>query len=661
MFIILLAAPVVALPIGVRARAQAPVSTTSARSVNQQPTVESLFADFLHYSLLGRFQLADTYALQLLDHPDLDPVELLKLSEKHERSMDTLLILIKNSSISESASRVMERIQEGEHIQRQDDDRIRANIDKLAGPPQTEYNATQRLTDSGEYAVPWMIQTLRVPARKHLRPRVIRALPKIGKSAVGPLVEALAINDETIRQTLIYTLGELAYTRAAPYLQALTGDPDVSPESKNAAMTAIARIGLQTGRPLPHGRGSVSIGSADGFVRLAEQFYDEHGSVGADPRLPKANVWYWDETNSFLKAIPVPREIYGAAMAMRCCERALLIDPNNSDAIAVWLAANIRREARLGMDVESGDADARSSGDPTRAADFPRALYFTSSAGPRFAHLALQRAVDDRDGPVALGAIAGLRLVSGASSLIGPEDHKQPLVQALRFPDLVVRIRAALTLGNALPRSQFRGSELVVEVLANALAQTGGRNILVVEPDTDNRNRIMSALRGAETEVIGESNVLAGIERARKEFEWLSGIFISTAVVLPQPFDAIADIRQRYEIAATPIVLLVRPQQAAVVDQILQADPAVESVDATAGGDALKDRLAIVAERVGQAPVTPERATELAAESLHAMRRIVVDGRTVFNVRDAEVALIAVLLDSADESLRTAAIEVLAP
>ncbi len=612
-------------------------------------SVDNLFADFLHYSVLGRFQLADAHARELLDHPDLDPVALLKLSEQHERSMDTLLILIRNSSIADSATAVLTKIYEGEQSQRKDADRVRINIDKLGGPPQMEYNATQRLIDSGEYATPWMVQTLRDPEKKALWPRVIRALPAIGKPAVNPLVEAASVQDESLRQTLIFALGELGYAQAVPYLQALATNEDVSPESQAAAATAIERIEQRGGYRL---RAS----AADGFVALAEQFYDAHGSVKPDARLNDANVWYWNATNQFVDAVAVPRRIFGSVMAMRCCERALSLEPNHPDAIALWLAANIRREAALGMNVESDDASEQGDSDPTRPQDFPRARYFTSTAGARYAHMALQRAVADGDAQVALGAIAGLRDVAGASSLIGSDDHQQAIAEALKFPDAVVRIRAALALADALPRSGFRGSELVVPVLANALLQTGRSNILVIAADQGALNRLTNDLRDADTNVIGAATLAEGLERARRELESLSGILLISA---GEPARQITAIRERYEIASTPIVLLTTQDQEGFLDEILKGDTGVAAVDAGADRDLLMGRLAEVAERLGRTPLTADRAKKMALEAAAALHRIAADGRTSFDPITAERALTATL-DAANEVLRVSVVDVLA-
>ncbi len=634
------------------AQSKAPAQP-SGEAIDAQATVKSLFEDFLHYSVLGRFDLAETYADALINHADLDPVELLRLSESNERSVDTLLVLIKNSTISDSAARVLQAINAGEHLQRKNNDRILTNIEKLGGPPQTEYNATKRLQDSGEYAIPWMIHALRDPDRKNVWTRLVRALPKIGKPAVNPLVEALATREDSIAQTVIRTLGELGYNQAAPYLLTIADDDAAPPERRNAAAEAISQIRTR--------RGPVSDATAaDGFVTLAEQFYEERGSVRPDPRLNEANVWYWDEANQFLDAVPVPRGIFGPVMAMRCCERALKLDPQHADAIALWLAANIRREARLGMDVESGDATETRIPDPTRPDDFPRALYFTSAAGARYAHLALRRGVTDGDAPVALGAITGLRQVAGSPALLGAEDYKQAFVDALRFPDLVVRTRAALALGNALPRDGFRGSEFVTGILGDALLQTGHRNILVVDADPTNQIRIMNELRNVDTNVIGSERILDGIERAEHEFAgFFSAVFLSTSVVGPAPAASIASIRERSQIAATPILLLVQPEHEAIVAAIIENDTGTQSVSAAAERAELEQTLADLTARVGRTPLPPDRALAMAIESAQVLERVARDGRTAFDPLAAEPAL-RQSINSSNEDLRIASIRVLA-
>ncbi len=627
------------------------VAPVSAQSDSADRSLKTVFEDFLHFSVLGRFDVADSLASELLGHEDLDPVALLRLSQENARSIDTLVILINNSTISPQAREILDVILEGEHQLRQDVERIRANIEKLGGDPQNEYYAIAALADSGEYAIPWMIETLKDESKEALWPRIIAALPKIGRPAVNPLVMALQASNERIRRVVINALGELGYAQALPYLLDTLSSTSVSPESKAAAVNAAARIEQWNGR-------TFGDESATEHVRLANQYYAEHGSVRADDRLAMANVWYWDDATQFLNAVPVPTEIFGAVMAMRCCERALDETGGREDAVSLWLASNIRREARLGLNTESGDPSEANGEDKTRPENFPRALYFTGSAGPRYAQQVLARAIADGDSAVALGAIAALREVGGASSLIGGSDDIEPLVAALRFPELLVRIRAAEALGSALPRRPFSGSELVTPLLGNAVALTGKTNLLVIDPDQENRNRVMGELRNADTHVIGAGTALAGMDRARAELESLSGIFIASDVSGPEADDAIERIREQYEIAASPIVLMIKTAQRAAAEPLVERMFGVEGVDASADESGLIRAWRAAADEVGYQSIDRDFAVTLALEATDVLRGIALDGQTVLDSTTAERPLIAAL-SSPNEDLRFAAVDVL--
>lgn len=652
--ILVLAAMIVLVGMATRAAAQTggPSGASSAIVAPADANVASLFRDFLHYARLGRFTAADAYARALLTHPDLDPLDLLDISDKDRDAVNTVLKLIKNSTIGENAARVLNLIQKGEHERRKSSERILRNIELLAGDPQQEYFAIRHLAESGEYAIPLMVQTLLDAAKSRLWPRVISTLPGIGKPAVNPLVTALSVSNNDVRLNLIHALGEIGYSQAIPYLRKLIVDDSKSEQVRTAAARAIERIEAITGRAFP--------GSPDEmFFRLAERYYNEADAVRADPRLDEANVWYWDESAQALQRVVVPQRIFGQVMAMRCCEEALRLRSDHVKAIALWLAANTRRESRLGLDVESGDADETGETDDTRPDVFPRALYFTQAAGARYAHLVLARAVRDNDSPVALGAIEGLRITAGEASLTGTEDYKQPLVTALQFPDLVVRIRAALAIGAALPKSEFAGSQLVVPVLATALGQTGRQQVFVVDADETNLNRVVSALRNGDRDVVGDTSFYRALERARTEFQSLSGLFVSTDVADPGLYESLRRLRTEFIYSKIPVVALAKPDQSLVAEKLARFDPYVEVVSAAADAAALEAAFARVNARTGWAPLDADLALSMALQAGETLRAIAVDGRTVYDVGVAGPALIAAL-SSTDERLQTLAASVLA-
>jgi len=634
--------------------AQTPGATDAGSQIQipADATVESLFRDFLHYARLGRFTAADAYARTLLAHPELDPVAILEVANEDPKAIETLFTLIKNSSISESAARVVDLIQKGEHEKRKTPERIAANIELLGGDPQQEYIAIQSLIESGEYAIPPLVDALLDQSRSSLKLRIVNALPLLGKPAVSPLVVALSTRDNDVRLHLIHALAKIGYPQAIPYLKALTVDTTMPAATAAAAAAAIQRIEQIAGR-------TVSGSAEDLFFRLGERYYNEGDAVRADPRLDEASVWYWDDTDQALTRIVVPQRIFGQVMTMRCCEEALALRADHVEAMALWLASNVRREARLGMNIESGDPDETGEADATRPDVFPRALYFTQAAGPRYAHLVLERSVGDHDSAVALGAIEALRVTAGEASLIGTEDYKQPLVQALHFPDLAVRIRAALALGAALPKSQFAGSQNVMPVLAAALALSGKQQVLVVDPDESGLNSVVGALRDGDRDAVGDTNFFRALERARTELPALTGIFVATDASDPGLAEAMARLRGEFIYSKTPVVVMVKPGQFMVAQQLLQSDPYVETVDAASDASAMAGAFQRALDRSAPTPLRDDAVLAVALQAGETLRRIAVDGRTVYDLSMPEPALISAL-SSGEERLQVLAASVLA-
>ncbi len=615
-------------------------------------TVESLFTDFLHYARMGRFTTADGYAQALLAHPELDPVKVMEVASRDQESLNTLLIIIANSSIGDSAKRVLDLIQQGEHDERKQSDRIRENITLLGGNPQQEFFAQQRLIESGEYAVPPLIATLLDGQQKKLWPRVIVSLTKLGKGAVRPLVMALRMSNNDVRVHVIRALGEIGYPQAVPYLNRLIASDNMSSESKSAAAAAVSRIKAISGR-------KISGDAQDQFFGLAEWFYHEDPAVRADPRLHEANVWYWDDAEQGLRATVVSSNIFGQVMAMRCCEEVLLLENDHAPAIALWLASNIRRESRLGMNVESGDPGEVGDADPSRPDAYPRARYFSQAAGPRYAHMVLARAVNEGDTAVALGAIEALRITAGQSSLIGNEDIKQPLVQALRFPDLLVRIRAALALGSALPTSPFADAEFVVPVLAQAVTLSGREQVLVLDADQQNRNRVAGVMRNGGRTVIADASYYPAMTRVREETQSIAMMLVSTDVTEPDVANVIGKFRSEFQYAKTPIVLLAKPTHDLLAQDLADRFPFIAVVNSNADDAAIADALSRLQAKTGRSMIDDALSLTLAKLSVATLHGLASNGRTIFDLSGAMPALLAAL-EATDESLQILAASVLA-
>ena len=614
-------------------------------------SVEDLYIDLVHFTMLGRFDIASAYGRELLDRPEADPDTLLVIADQQARSRETLIWATSRAALADVATEVLKRIAQGERNKRKDSKRIIAAIDGLAGGARAELNNARRLRDSGEYAIPWIIQALQDPKKTALHARIARTLPKIGKAAVSPLVAALDVDDPIVLQTLIRSLARIGYPQAVPGLKVLAEDVNQSDDVRRAAAEAIARI-------LPSHQPVFSMSAADALFALAEDYWDNAPGVRADPRVAETNVWYWRD--GFLRPTPVPTEIYEDVMAMRNCESALRLRPDFEPAVALWLASNFRREAELGMDVESeGPDDARMALDATRPPGFLRGIYYARSAGPRFCHRTLGRALKAGNSAVALGAIAALKDTSGPAGLVGIENEKQPLVEALVYPDRAVRIKAALALAAALPPNGFSGEQNVVPVLAEALAQTGVSHAVIIDPDRENRNRIAALLADENVNSLSEDNVLKALARVHKELPAVDVVFIASDVARPTLAETLALLRRDFRLANTPLIFLARRGDDDTCDELALGHPHIAVVPSDAPKVALLRRWDDTAARVGRVPLDADEALDLAIDACHVLDAIAVSRSPVFAFDQATPALIIALQHPA-EDLRIEAAFVLA-
>lgn len=606
---------------------------------------KALAEDGWHFAAIGRFSYADAN-FKALDESNPDPVALLEVARANPNRHSILIKLISNTEVGPSAQRFLEILGRGEELLRMDSYEIASNVTKLGGPPRVAFNAASRLKESGEYAIPHLIQFLQNPEKRALHPAIIQLLPQIGRAALNPLCIALGMEDNVTRQILINAAAQIGYRQALPYLSKVADDPKASADVRAAAKQAMATLG------------DSSSDRSKLFYELGDDYYNDIESLRADARRDTANVWYLREGE--LRLIAVPRAIFKDVMAMRACEEALIAAPDNTAATALWLAADFRREARLGMNVESEMADALAAKDGTRPEGYPRSIYFARAAGPKYNHLVLARAFKDRDAGVALGAIAALSETAGAPSLVGAEDLKQPLVQTLAFPSKQVRIKAALALGRALPKTSFQGSENVVPVLAEALAQSGRPSALVVDPDASSGNTFAAILRGLGFDAaVGPDLNTARDNGQKANLTSFDVILLASDLARPDAAAAVSDLRKDLPTAATPILIVTKEGQMNKAILASRAGAGVEILPAevTQLGDPEKinqqvsSRIGRAAQALGMSPLSAEMSMGLALQAADVLRMIGQSNLKVFDFSRAVPALISALA-SPSEALR---------
>jgi HEAT repeat protein len=589
------------------------------------------------FASIGRFDVAKANFEALLA-TDPDPVALLEFADQRRRRHEVLVQLTDHPTLSEPVRKLIRLLAQGESAIKADPSRVMANLERLGGSPRANENALAALKESGEYAVPFMIQYLRDPEKSNLSQAILRAMPQLDRSAMNPLVMALRIEDLTVKAYVIQTLGQIPYRQSLPYLLALLDDSSTPPQIRSeveSALTNLRRLGVQF---------DTGVGAAQMFFNLAEAYYDNIGSLEADARLDQANVWYWRD--NMLQNVPVPTQIFDEVMAMRCSEESLLLRPDMKSSLALWVAADIRREAQLGPDEQ----------DATRPEGFPTAAYFAQSAGAEYCLMALDRALSDGHAAVALGCIDALRRTAGPSNILTGGAGSPPLAAAMTFPNRMVRIRAALALGRSRPEEGFSNYQNLMPVLAEALTLHGGaRGALVVDPDAESLNAVAAILRAEGFTVLTDERLLGGLEQARRDLPGLDVIFIEA----PGLKAGVESLRSDPLLSTQPLIVITKQGDRADVRAMVRGDAALSAIMADDEPGRVMDAVNAVSKAAGAEPITEEAGAALAMDAAETLRLLAMTNSSVFEAGRVQAALIDVAKSSKSIELRLTAADAL--
>ncbi len=412
--------------------------------------LEDNWNDFLHYTAIGRLDLAKGYAQKIIDS-DPDPVGLLALSEENTNGYRILLKMNDSSAeLREVSGDILDIIEQGRYNRRTDPRIIVQEINRLGGTIRGRIAAEQRLKNAGEYCIPYMIDVLSDRDRQEEFADVAAALPKVGRDAIRPLAAALSTDNVAVKAEIIRALGDIGYPQSLGYLKYIV-ENDKSSQLGDLAAQAINKIDSNTGR-LP---------AAELLYQLAGRYYSHSPSLASATDHDSANIWFWDEESLRLKREEVSKSYFNELMSMRGCELAVKADENIGKAIALWIAAFFKMESY-------GIAQPKYFGQTHLDG-----MAYAKTAGPEYLHQALDIAIRENNSFVALGVVEALAANAGEKSLLYRIGLDQPLVKALSFNDRSVRYSAAIAIGGAGPGSEFVGSKLIIENLAEAIGDSG--------------------------------------------------------------------------------------------------------------------------------------------------------------------------------------------
>jgi len=411
-------------------------------------TLDENWNDFLHYTKIGRFDLAKGYAQAILTS-NPDPAKLMELSKKSPAGYKIMLMVIDSEPDAELVTlskRIIEVIERGRYSHRSQPSVISEEIRRLSSTERGRLMAVQRLRNTGEYAIPYMLDAMADPTRKEEFAYIVWALPHVGRDAIRPLTTALQTNNIAIKAEIIKALGKIAYQQALGFLKYIA-ENDESQQLRLLASESIRQLDPS----------ALKVPAAQLFYTLGEQYYYHTESLAPAEQADFANIWFWDPLQQKLVREEVDRSYFNELMAMRCCEWSLRANPTFGQAIGLWIAAFFK--------AESAGVEMPEYFDP----DHADALVYATTAGPAYLQYALARAVRDNDAYVAYGLVEALAVTAGEKTLLYQVGATQPLIQALSFDSRAVRYSSAIAIAESGPRQSFAGSQYVIRNLAEAL------------------------------------------------------------------------------------------------------------------------------------------------------------------------------------------------
>jgi hypothetical protein len=421
--------------------------TTSAYS----QTLEQNFNDLVHYLKISNFDLAQGYAQSIVDS-NAAPVDVFKLAEANPQGYNLIVKARENTNetaLAVSCGKVLDLIEQGRYIRRSDPKVITEEIARLSTTSRGRLTATKRLQDAGEYAVPFMIDALADQSRKAEWPSISQALAQMSRQAIRPLAAALQSDNVAVKSEIIKALGKLGYPQSLPYLKYVV-EKDTSAELMALAQESIRKIDPA----------ALNASAAQLFYRLADDYYYHTESLAPAADVNFANIWFWDAQKNLLIREEVDSRYFNELMSMRSCEWSLKADPGFGQSIGLWIAAFFKAE----------------SYNPRMPAYFgqnhPDAFVYATTAGAEYLHLALARAIKDRDSQVALGVVEALSVTAGPRTIFYSVGSTQPIIDALSFNNKAVKYSAAIAIASAGPIGTFSQSQTAVMNLADAISET---------------------------------------------------------------------------------------------------------------------------------------------------------------------------------------------
>lgn len=602
-----------------------PAPEAKVESGAKAATDNDLLKDFIHFTRIARYDVAGNVGRELMAR-NISPRDFVKLvdgSGEGVRFDETVGRAMRVAGLEPLAGAMYKLYETGRLEAARDPKEISENISKLTGTVQGRIRASARLKVAGEYAVPQLLTALMDRDNGALRSEAQRVLVDIGSQAVIPLSTAMLGGEPAMQERLADVLGIIGHRSALPFLADLKMSSTVS-SVQQAAERALTRIDPT----------AVNASVADLYVQLAERYYSQTRDVTSFPGEEFQLLWSF-RPQSGLTMTGIRSVVFHEAMAMKLAERALTIDASDGQALSLWLASNMRRQIQQPKGYDN----------PAYPSDRRDAMYYAVTAGAIPSQAVLARAIDAKDTMLARMAISAIEQTAGstaltaATTLAGSASSRQPLVEALSYPNRRVQYESALAIGSSQPASAFNGSERVVPTLAATIREASTKYAGIIARDNEQYQAIRKILEQDGYVVLSRGGSLSELEGPIAEVPAVD--LIVTIDPNPNDFPAlITQIRGTTRTAASPILALTIPEAYPELRRRYETETNVAVRPLSISPEAITTSAGELVLASSGGPIGAEEARDYATRSLKTLRDLAMSRNTTLPVEEAILPLI---------------------
>jgi len=419
-------------------------------------------------------------------------------------------------------------------------------IDRLVGELEKSFTerwaAIEELSYRvGQQAAPALVKALGDDRNDDLRTGAVQACIHMGTQIVPALLEAIESENALLRQNCCAILGAIGDDRANAELKRVADDPDEKDEVKAFANRALKRILGDT----PAKK------ATEYFLQKAVLYCRDHPAIIRE-RDRRWIVWKWK--NDALTMERVPRWLYHLRLSEEACYDAVEVDFTYEKIWPVMVLANMSQY----LEVKSHLArNADDDGLKELLAQHIGGRVLGYPAGQKVLFGALEMTLGAEEPELAEAVIDALALVCDGKDLVGDPSkvNGKSLISALNYHDRrsakAVRYAAATALvqisdrNQALKARKMPWAERCVDVLAEAVGESGTRTLLVIDGASQNRRAMAEELISLGYFVVEAGDVHNGLRRA-KAFPSVDAIVISAELAHAETFALTSPTGERH-------------------------------------------------------------------------------------------------------------------